>query len=284
MHDDAIAWAESITGSSIAGWVQLPGAMTSTMLALTDESGGRSVLRLMTNEPWRAHGAALTRREQSAQRVLATTLVPAPISLGLDPDGVAAGVSAHLMSRMPGAPVAHVDDALLAAMSAMLTTIHDVQPAEPFRIFESWAWEAKWTVPEWTRHPVSWQNAFELLAADPPAYCPTFLHRDFSHRNLLWDGSVISGVVDWVETSTGPAWLDVGHAATNLAIGFGPGSAEDFLAAHAAEVGEGPEVYWLIMDAVGFLPPPGRAPMFSANGDLARLDDWLHALVGRVWR
>ena len=54
-----------------------------------------------------------------------------------------------------------------------------------------------------------------------PAYEPTFLHRDFSHRNLLWDGPGSSGVVDWVETSTGPRWLDAAHAATNLAVAFG---------------------------------------------------------------
>ncbi len=284
MFAGAIAWAGTTLGSPVSDWARLSGGLTSTMLALSDTSGRRSVLRLMTNEPWRTHGAALTTREQAAQEVLASTPVPAPISLGLDAEGAAAGESAHLMSRLPGGPTVGVDDASLAAMAEMLATIHDVQPSEPFRIYQSWAWEAKWAVPRWTGHPASWQHAFELLAEEPPAYEPTFLHRDFSHRNLLWNGSAISGVVDWVETSTGPAWLDAAHAATHLSIRFGPEPAVAFLASYGAEVGGRPDLYWLIMDAVGFLPPPGRNAMFGTPTELARLDGWLHDLVSRAFK
>jgi Ser/Thr protein kinase RdoA (MazF antagonist) len=282
VNDGAIGWAESTLGSPICEWVPLSGGLTSTMLAISDASGSQSVLRLMTNEPWRTHGRALTRREQAAQDELASTPVPAPTSLGLDADGTAAGVSAHLMSRLPGKPTAGVDDASLTAMAEMLATIHDVQPNEPFRTYQSWAWDAKWVViPAWTQHPASWQRAFDMLAEEPPTYAPCFLHRDFSHRNLLWREGAISGVVDWVETSTGPAWLDVGHAATNLAIAFGPGPATAFLAAYAACTGRRPDTYWLIMDAVGFLPPPGKKPMFGTPTELARLDEWLHDLLTR---
>jgi aminoglycoside phosphotransferase (APT) family kinase protein len=199
--------------------------------------------------------------------------------LGLDAEGSSTGVSAHLMSRVPGKPTAGVDDGALRAMAEMLATIHDVRPSEPFRDFESWAWEAKRVVPPWTRNPASWRRAFDVLAEEPPGYEPTFLHRDFSHRNLLWSGGAISGVVDWVETSTGPAWLDAGHAATNLAVAFGPEPATAFLASYAATTGSRPAGYWLVMDAVGFLAPPGREPMFGSPGELARLDSWLHDLV-----
>ena len=70
----------------------------------------------------------------------------------------------------------------------------------------------------WTRHPGAWRRAFEVLAGPAPAYEPTFLHRDYGHRNLLWTDGAITGVVDWVETSTGPAWLDAAHAASTLAV------------------------------------------------------------------
>ena len=104
-----------------------------------------------------------------------------------------------------------------------------------------------------------------LRAARPPApaYEPTFLHRDFGHRNLLWQGGTISGVVDWVETSTGPAWLDAAHAASNLALAFGTGPAVAFVERWAALSGTAPERHWLVMDAVGYLPPPGKPPMFG---------------------
>lgn len=238
----------------------------------------------MTEAPWRPHGPDLTRREQAAQRELSATSVPAPTTLGLDAEGAEAGVSAHLMTRLPGTPTADVDDTALAAMSDVLAMIHDVRPTTPFRPFESWAWEAKWVVPPWTRHPFSWQAAFDLLAEEPPGHTPAFLHRDFSHRNLLWSSGTISGVVDWVETSTGPCWLDAGHAATNLAVAFGPERGQRFLASYAATTGTTADAYWLVMDAVGFLPPPGRQPMFTSPRELAGLDAWLHELMAHPTR
>lgn len=270
---------ESVLGRRVVETSQLAGGITSTMVAIEDSSGGRSVLRLMTNEPWRTHGSALTRRERAAQQELAGTAVPAPTSLALDAEGTVTGVAAHLMSRLPGSPTATVDEASLRSMAEMLATIHDVEPAEPFRPYQSWAWEEKRIVPSWTERPDAWRHAFGILGEEPPSYEPTFLHRDFSHRNLLWTGDAIAGVVDWVETSTGPAWLDAAHAATNLAMAFGPVPARSFLAAYAAATGTEPELYWLVMDAVGFLPPPGRDPFFGSPAELARLDGWLHELV-----
>lgn len=277
--DVALEWAGSALGAPVVSWQPMSGGLTSTMLALRDASGAESVLRLMTHEPWRTYGAELTTREHLAQNVLAGTAVPAPTSLGLDADGLAADVGAHLMSRLPGEPLTAVDDLALQAMAEMLATIHAVRPGSPFRTFQSWAWEAKWVVPGWTRHPDSWRRAFELLAGPPPAYEPTFLHRDFGHRNLLWQGGTITGVVDWVETSTGPAGLDAAHAATNLAVAFGAEPADDFLARWAATSGSAADSYWLVMDAVGFLPPPGRPPLFGDPAELARLDAWLDGLV-----
>lgn len=277
--DGALAWAGGILDGPVVESRTLTGGLTSTMLALRDSTGAESVLRLMTNEPWRTYGAELTTRECAAQLVLADTAVPAPTSLGLDADGAAADVAAHLMSRLPGESLAVVDDGALQAMTEMLATIHAVRPEEPFRTFQSWAWEAKWVVPEWTRHPDSWRRAFELLAEPYPAYEPTLLHRDFSHRNLLWCDGTITGVVDWVETSNGPGWLDAGHAATNLAVCVGAGPADAFLEHWAATSGTAAEPYWLVMDAVGFLPPPGRPPMFADPAELERLDEWLDRLV-----
>lgn len=164
-------------------------------------------------------------------------------------------------------------------MAELLATIHDVVPRSPFRTYQSWAVEPKWVVPAWTDHPGSWRTAFRVLSEEPPDYKPTFLHRDFSHRNLLWTDGAISGVVDWVETSTGPAWLDAAHAATNLAIAVGPEPAHAFLAAYAATTGTEPHQYWLVMDAVGFLPLPGKDPLFGSPAELARLDQWLHGLI-----
>lgn len=278
----ALAWAGSELGSPVASYEPLDGGMTSTMLALRHDDGTESVLRLMTNEPWRTHGAELTARERDAQLAMAGTPVPAPTSLALDAGGVVAGVAAHLMSRRPGAPLHEVDGDAIGSMADLLATIHAQQPARPFRTFQSWAWPAKWVVPTWARHPGSWRRAFAVLANPAPAYEPTFLHRDFGHRNLLWSGGAISGVVDWVETSTGPAWLDAAHAASNLAVMHDHESAQAFLDAYAAVAAGPADPYWLVMDAVGYLPPPGRPPMFGRAEQLERLDDWLAQVVAQV--
>ncbi|WP_433003584.1 aminoglycoside phosphotransferase family protein [Kribbella sp. CA-294648] len=279
MRTDGLVWSEFVLGARIIDASELSGGLTSTMLALTDATGRRSVLRLMTNEPWKAHGSALTEREASALQELEDTPVPAPVSLGLDAEGRHTGVAAHLMSRLPGNPAAEVGEVDMTAMATLLAAIHEVKPAKPFRAYQSWAWEAKWILPAWTKHAGSWQRAFDVLAEERPSYQPTFLHRDYSHRNLLWNGSEITGVVDWVETSTGPAWLDAGHAATNLALAFGPDPARTFLQRYAALTGRTIEKYWLVMDAVGFLPPPGKKPMFGSPTELDRLDHWLHDLM-----
>lgn len=276
---DAIAWAAGVLGAEVTDAVALAGGLTSTILALTDTSGQRTVLRLMTEEPWRTHGAELTTRERAAFQALTDTPLPAPRSIALDAAGAATGVAAHLMTRLPGVPTREAGSGTVSAMAGLLARIHDVVSVAPFRHFQSWAWEAKWVVPPWTTHPESWQRAFAILAGEPPAYAPTFLHRDFGHRNLLWCGGEISGVVDWVETSTGPAWLDAAHAATNLAVDFGPEPARAFLQQYAGLAREAPQQYWLVMDAVGFLPVPGRQPLFGSPTQLVRLDEWLHDVV-----
>lgn len=279
MRNNGLMWSEYVLGARITDASELSGGLTSTMLALTDGTGRRSVLRLMTNEPWKAHGSALTEREASALQELENTPVPAPTSLGLDAEGRHAGVAAHLMSRLPGSPTTDIGDVKVTAMATLLAVIHAVKPTNPFRAYQSWAWEAKRILPAWTKHAGSWQRAFDVLAEEPPSYEPMFLHRDYSHRNLLWSDGEITGVVDWVETSTGPAWLDAGHAATNLALAFGPEPARAFLERYAALTGRRVEKYWLVMDAVGFLPPPGREPLFSSATELERLDNWLHDLM-----
>src|SRR3954453_17336510 len=108
MRAEVRAWAEAVLGAAITDVVELSGGITSTMLALTDASGQQAVLRLMTKDPWRAHGRELTLRERAALQELAMTPVPAPRSVGLDAESAVAGVAMHLMSRLPGVPTTGV--------------------------------------------------------------------------------------------------------------------------------------------------------------------------------
>ncbi len=278
MTGPGVAWAESRLGHRVTRTTPLIGGWTSTMLRLDDESGRASVLRLMTNEPWRTHGAELTSRESHVQALLSDSPVPAPSSIALDVAGELAGHPAHLMSLLPGAvDEDRIDDAGLGRLASALADIHATRPPAPPRDYQSWAWPAKWVVPSWAADPVVWEAAFSILAADPPAFEPTFLHRDFHLRNVLWLDGGITGVVDWVETSWGPAWLDVAHCRTNLAIRHGTAVADRFAAAYVAESGREPDRYWDVMDVVGFLPPPGGAGFITDPAERVRLEGHLAA-------
>jgi aminoglycoside phosphotransferase (APT) family kinase protein len=261
----AVAWAEQAWGRGIRDVSPLPGGWTSTMLLLTADDGGRVVLRLMTKEPWRTHADGLLRRESDVQRLLAPArVVPVPTTIAVDPDGAQAGTPAHLMSWLPGSvELARDDDDFLTGLARLLVDIHAVDPgaARP-RAYQSWALPAKRVVPEWSRRPETWKEAFALLEEEPPPYPGTFLHRDFHVGNVLWDGDRVSGVVDWVETSWGPVGLDVAHCTTYLAMLHGPEAGRRFAEIHgrlSGEPADGEEQrYWDVMDVVGYLPDPKK--------------------------
>lgn len=282
MSEQALAWAAEQLGSPVVDVRPLVGGRTSTMLALGDAAGGQSVLRLITEEPWRTHGAGLAAREAQVQEQLATRSVPAPHSLALDAEGDEAGHPAHLMTLLPGrVDRGRASEQDLLQLARLLAKIHAVEVDPPPRDYQPWAFEEKYVVPAWASSPGPWHEAFDLLRDEPPSYDPTFLHRDPHLGNVLWDGPRISGVVDWVETSTGPAWLDVAHCRTNLAVDHGSEVADRFGELYAALTGREPEPWWDVLDAVGFLPRPGTPDFTDDPARLARLDAHLgHLLAG----
>ena len=279
---DSLTWASAVTGP-LARVSELAGGSTSTMVALETEAGDELVLRLITREPWRSHGAGLTTREREVQQMLTGTPVPAPRSWALDASGRECGFPAHLMSLLPGrVELDRVDDASLDRLAHLLATIHEVSPTIEVRTYQSWAWEAKYAVPPWATDAALWTNAFALLRTDAPDHEPCFIHRDFQPRNVLWSDDGISGVVDWVETSIGPAWLDVAHCCTNIAIGHGSDTADAFAAAYVARTGREPQPYFDVMDIVGFLPPPGKEGWLTEKDERRRLEERLSSVMRRL--
>jgi aminoglycoside phosphotransferase (APT) family kinase protein len=281
---DALGWASATIGP-VTRVSELSGGWTSTMLALDTGVGGGFVLRLMTREPWRSHGPELTARECEVQQMLAGSGVPAPRSRALDADGRVCGFPAHLMSLLPGrVDLDRVEEVSLDRLADLLAGIHDISPTIDVRPYQSWAWEAKYSVPPWATDAALWEEAFALLRTDAPDFEPCFIHRDFQHRNVLWSDDRISGVVDWVETSIGPAWLDVAHCCTNIAITHGSETADRFAAAYVARTGREPQHYFDVMDVVGFLPPPGKEGFITAGDERRRLEERLSSVLGRLSR
>ena len=282
--DAAMTWATTHIGS-IAGVRRLEGGWTSTMVCLTTERGDEAVLRLMTKEPWRSHGVSLTTREHEVQQLLVDEAVPAPRTIALDAEGTRCHHPAHLMSMLPGSvDVDRVDDDSLDRLVQVLLGIHRVEWQRDVRTYQSWAWEAKYVVPSWATDPAVWSAAFDLLRGPVPDYEPRFIHRDFQLRNVLWSGPEPepSGVVDWVETSTGPAWLDVAHCSTNIAIRHGSERADAFATAYADAASVEAQPFFDVMDVVGFLPPPGKQGFVSDPVERVRLEQRLRVVLQRV--
>ncbi len=234
------------------------------MLLLTVNDGRNVVLRLMGREPWRTHAAGLLGRESAVQRQLRNTPIPAPRTLALDAAGVEVGTPAHLMSWLPGSvQLRRQDDEFLGGVARLLAEIHDHDPgADRPRNYQSWAGPAKRILPAWTRHPWLWEQAFDLLEQDPPDHAGTFLHRDFHVGNVLWESGRISGVVDWVETSWGPAGLDLAHVTTYLSMLHGPETGQRLVQLYRSlgqqRVDAAAQRYWDVMDIVGYLPDPAK--------------------------
>lgn len=278
----ALKWVEEVLGEPVLVVRPLVGGATGEMLALRTESGTDSVLRLTTREPWRTHGAALNGREAEIQEMLAGSGVPAPRSLALDRHGEHCEHPAHLMTLLPGqVDQLRTDSDSLGLLAQLLTDIHAVDPTIQVRTYQSWAWEEKFVVPDWAANRELWEDAFALLRTAPPAYEPCFIHRDFALRNVLWSGDQIGGVVDWVETSIGPAWLDVAHCSSNIAVRQGNGLADAFADAYVARTGRESQPYFDVMDLVGFLPPPGSPSIWSDPAMLVRLEERLAAVLPR---
>lgn len=99
---------------------------------------------------------------------------------------------------------------------------------------------------------------------------------------MLWSEGRISGIVDWVETSLGPAWLDVAHCCTNIALVHGNQAADLFAAAYTRRTGRGAQAYFDVMDIVGFLPPPeGKGP-FHPTRERENLEERLRVVMSRT--
>lgn len=278
----ALAWAEGTLGP-IAGSRPLTGGRTSTMLRLEPEQGPPAVLRLMDREPWRTHGPALTTREHEVQGLLAGTALRAPRSLALDADGAAAGVPAHLMTLLPGRSAPVLGRERVEALVDVMVALHGTEPSIPVRPWQSWAGEAKWHVPAWAQDAAVWHDAFDVLRGDPPAAPTTLIHRDLQPSNVLWEGEAISGVVDWVETSTGPAWLDVAHCATWIAVEHGVEAGEELARAYRRRTGAEPLAWFDVMDLVAHLPLPGRQDWFGDDGpERMRLEERLRRVLATV--
>ncbi|MGW1067118.1 phosphotransferase family protein [Streptomyces aureus] len=257
-------------GERIERVVRLRGGWTSEMrrLDLHGPRGRRSlVLRTFTKPFFVRHAEGLLTREASVLGLLGDTDVPAATLVAVDATGRYGDHPSLLMSLLPG--TVRLDDrgadVRAGLLADQLVRIHGlrVSSGQRPRTYQPWAAAERVTPPADTERPKLWERAVDVIRREPPAYQGCFLHRDFHPGNVLFTGTAddprISGVVDWVETSWGPADLDVAHCSTNLALLHGVPEGLRFADRYVAAGGtlaedRGARLYWRMLDALGFAP------------------------------
>ncbi|MGW7817925.1 phosphotransferase [Streptomyces puniciscabiei] len=282
----------------------LQGGWSSQMRGLVLDDGAELVLRSFVKPFFRRHAPGLLSREAAVLGLLATEDgIPAPGLVAVDATAEHCDHPSLLMTGLPGRvrvddgaePGGSALDRRLDLLAAQLVRIHMVVPPERPRTYQAWA------SPESVRTPAGslWDRAVDVIRRDPPPYLGRFLHRDYHPGNVLFTGTGedvrISGVVDWVETSWGPADLDVAHCSTALALLHGPEHGLSFRDRYERQGGHGlaegrDHLYWRLLDALGYPPDAEKlAVPWRALGrtDLtpgvlgARLEAYVRGLLER---
>ncbi|WP_435222046.1 phosphotransferase family protein [Streptomyces sp. Tue6028] len=302
------AWVEKALSEAerIEEVTRLRGGWTSEMrrLDIRGPGGRRSlVLRSFVDPFFVRHAEGLLTREAAVLRLLGGTDVPAAGLVAVDALAQYCDHPSLLMSLLPGTVRLGDEgaDRRAALMARQLLRIHRLPvtaEARP-RTYQAWTSPERVRPPKDTNQPELWQRAVEMIRREPPEYRACFLHRDFHPGNVLFtgdgDGLRISGVVDWVETSWGPADLDVAHCSTALALLHGVSEgmrfADRYLAVGGtlAEAGAS-HLYWRLLDALAFAPDAEKVAVpwrEVGRADLApallarRLEEYLRALFDR---
>ncbi|KUN70814.1 aminoglycoside phosphotransferase [Streptomyces canus] len=275
-------------GRSIVDSGFLSGGWSSQMRRLTLDDDTELVLRSFVKPFFRLHAPGLLAREASVLALLADADgVPAPKPVAVDATAEHCDHPSLLMSRLPGR--VRVDEAdlerRLDLLASQLVRIHQVVPEERPRTYQAWTRPEK---VQGVRGPL-WERAVDVIRQDPPPYEGCFLHRDFHPGNVLFAGAGadlrISGVVDWVETSWGPADLDVAHCSTALALLHGPEHGLAFRQRYEAHGGhrlaDGPDhLYWRLLDALAYCPD--AAKLAGPWRELGRTELTPQVLGGRL--
>lgn len=168
---------------------------------------------------------------------LSTTAVPVPAVMYVEEDPSILGRRFQICEFVAGKAHPHtaprfndpaVRENALESFVDMLATIHalpvDDLPKRPGGAEEHGAlaevrlWRSRLDVAELAPRPVL-RYVFDVLADNAPEGNPQVLvHGDYRLSNLLWEGNVISGVLDWERSFRGDPMADVAYT-LNKALG-----------------------------------------------------------------
>jgi aminoglycoside phosphotransferase (APT) family kinase protein len=283
-------WVESATGVRIGRTETLVGGMSSDVHRCWFEDGSTLVVRHISDREWFEREPDLITREARALELLAGSNVPAPRLVASDP---VSGLL--LMTFMPGVVVTSAER-LRTRSEALADTAAKIAavglPADHgLAAWTSWA-PADPQPPQWGDRGLWNDGIGAYLSGGPPlAGAYVLLHRDFHPLNVLWNGSDVAGVVDWVNACVGHPHAEIGHCRWNLATLVDSQTADAFLASYLSlTAGDDYDWWWDLATPMSFLPGPIGTSGWEAVGrvDLtetrvvAATEQFLRAALGRL--
>lgn len=261
--DRVRAWVQQHCDHEITVIEPIIGGRTDTISAVRFGHGDPLILRYAPAAVWGETGRRHIRAEALGQQLMGASGLPVPRFVAADPDARHTGDFLNLSTWLPGrvrlgtlsAPAIDELARVAAIIHATAVTVDQRPPPYAF-----WA-PANLQVPTWSERPALWEQAIALFGAGPPDTPSGLVHHDFHPGNVLWDGDRITGVIDWAETSWGPADLDVVHSVTNIALLQDAASAQTFVTAYEQHGGQvdrrsAARRFWVVSDLLGFLPDP----------------------------
>lgn len=261
VRPNTLAWAAShlAAGERIVRTDALVGGITAEMRRLTigSENGDTRSLVLRSYVDV-AHAKDGLIREAAALTMLAASELTAPELVGVDAIAAACEYPSLLMTHLPGRAILEDKgvEARVPLLARQLVAIHAIQPIEQPPTYGTLTTADTVVTPPGANAQV-WAAAIDIIRSTAPSYEGRYLHRDFQPGNVLFDGPTahLTGVVDWASPCWGPAYLDVAHCATNLAVLHGAAWGLEFVTAYetaggtlAADPAE--HQYWLVRDAL----------------------------------
>jgi aminoglycoside phosphotransferase (APT) family kinase protein len=292
---EALAWVEQTLGSGarVVGWRQMTGGIASCVHRLTVEHNGRResfvLRRWMPDGDHREYVTGAVASEAAILTALERSDLPAPRLIGSTTDA-AHGGPAVLMTRVPGQVHLMPRDRehWLRQMACMLPRIHALDiDAGPF---QSWLDCGRLSKLSDESRPDIWSSAIALVAEERQPTHTCFIHRDYQHFNLLWSREELTGVIDWVQASSGPPDIDVGHCRLNLTLLFSGDVADRFRQMYEAEAGRKVDPWWDLQALMSYgsdwkrfvpLQVDGRAPL-DLDGMTRRLEDVLERVLRQL--
>jgi aminoglycoside phosphotransferase (APT) family kinase protein len=249
-----------------------------------DGTARRLVLRRYHNAERLAHDPwYVPAHEALALQLLSETTVPAPRLYAADLEAAICDVPALLESWVPGSPAWQPDDldAYLERAAEVLVAIHaaSVPSTAELPRYAPYRGREPIVSPAFTTRPGLWKRVAHVLDGPRPVHDETVIHRDYHPGNVLWDGTQVTGVVDWATAAWGPSGIDLARMRLNLAAHVGREAADRFVVAYVTAGGDASahNPYWDLLDAADLLPD--LSPTWPHGGDLAQFEDYVESVL-----